>query len=165
MISGNIHAAQALAVLPEALQNALRFLAKTDLRAHEAGRFEMDLEDGTPVILQVMDVSTTPRDQLRPEIHRIYIDVQYIVTGAERALYYTDLGDNTIDADELDTPRDICFYKNRGDVAENVLELTEDCYAIYFPWDVHIPAVQSGSEPQKLRKVVMKVPLSACLPK
>lgn len=164
MISGNINAKQEFAVLPDALQKAIRFIKATDLRTHEAGRFEMDLE-GIPVILQVMDVTTNPRDQLRPEVHSVYIDVQYIVTGFERALWYADMGDNVIDANELDTPRDICFYKNRSDCKENVLELTEGAYAIYFPWDVHIPAVQTGNAPEPLRKVVMKVPVAACLPK
>ena len=162
MFSGNIHAAQEFSVLPKAIQNALSFLQKTDLRAHEAGRFEMELE-GVPVILQVMDVTTNPRETLRPEVHRVYIDVQYIVTNHERALWYPDMGDNEIDADEFDTPRDIRFYKSNPNAQENVLELFEGSYAVYFPWDVHIPAVQSGDTPELLRKVVMKVPVSACI--
>jgi len=37
-------------------------------------------------------------------------------------------------------------------------------YAIYFPWDVHIPAIQVGDGPAAIRKIVIKVPLESCLP-
>ncbi len=37
-------------------------------------------------------------------------------------------------------------------------------FAIYFPWDVHIPAIQAGDTPSSIRKIVIKVPLDSCLP-
>lgn len=36
-------------------------------------------------------------------------------------------------------------------------------YAVYFPWDVHIPAIQTGDVPAAIRKIVIKVPMDACL--
>lgn len=163
MISGNIHAAGALSVLPTALQNALRFLQTTDLASHEAGRFELNF-DGVPVILQVLDLTTAPRETLRPEIHRANIDVQFLAAGGpERAMWYPDLGDNVVDEDLLDTPRDILFYHNNAAACENTLELAVGSYAIYFPWDVHVPAVQVGSNAAAIRKIVLKVPMNACI--
>ena len=35
-------------------------------------------------------------------------------------------------------------------------------YAMFFPWDVHIPAIQV-EEPAKIRKIVIKVALDTCL--
>ena len=52
MISGNIHEASNLALLPEPLRRAVQFLKETDLAAHEPGRFELD---GDKMILQVLD--------------------------------------------------------------------------------------------------------------
>ena len=72
MIYGNInskHFEQELAILPRPLQNAIRFLKDNDLANHEPGRFDLDFE-GVPVILQVLDLTTAPRETLRPEIHR-----------------------------------------------------------------------------------------------
>ena len=65
----------------------------------------------------------------------------------------------------LDTPRDILFYRNRpADAAkENVLELSVGSYAMYFPWDVHVPAVQVGENSAYIRKIVLKVPLQTCM--
>ena len=165
MISGHIDTAQELSILPLALQNAIRFLQQNDLAAHEPGRFEIDL-DGVPVVLQVLDLQTAPRETLRPEVHRANIDVQFLAAGGpERAVWYADMGDNAVDEDLLDTPRDILFYHNHTEdtVRENVLELSVGSYAMYFPWDVHVPAVQVGQNPAAIRKIVLKVPLSACV--
>ena len=78
MISGNIHEKSNLAVLPEPLQRAVQFLKDNDLAAHEPGKFELD---GDKMILQVIDQSTGPRENLRPECHRKYIDVQFLAAG------------------------------------------------------------------------------------
>ena len=133
MISGNIHEKSNLAVLPEPLQRAVQFLKDNDLAAHEPGKFELD---GDKMILQVIDQSTGPRENLRPECHRKYIDVQFLAAGGpERIGWYPDLGDN---------------------------EMQPGSYAMFFPWDVHIPAIQVG-EPAKIRKIVIKVALDTCL--
>ncbi len=165
MIYGNVHNAMVekqIAVLPKALQSAIRFLKDTDLAAHEPGKFEMEL-DGVPMILQVLDLTTAPRETLRPEIHRKNIDVQFLAAGGpERAGYYSDDGTNQVDEDLLDTPRDILFYHNNPSAAEGSIEMTVGTYAIYFPWDVHIPAIQVGENPAPIRKIVVKVPMDAC---
>lgn len=166
MFYGNVNNAmfdQQVAVLPKALQKAIRFLKETDLAAHEPGKFDIDL-DGTPVILQVLDLATAPRETLRPEIHRKNIDVQFLAAGGpERAGYYSDNGDNQVDEDLLDSPRDILFYHNNPDAPEGTIEMTVGTYAVYFPWDVHIPAIQAGESPAPIRKIVVKVPMAACI--
>ena len=147
MISGNIHEKSNLAVLPEPLQRAVQFLKDNDLAAHEPGKFELD---GDKMILQVIDQSK-------------YIDVQFLAAGGpERIGWYPDLGDNEADENLLDTPRDICFYKNNPNAREGVIEMQPGSYAMFFPWDVHIPAIQVG-EPAKIRKIVIKVALDTCL--
>ncbi|NBH70874.1 DUF386 domain-containing protein [Clostridiaceae bacterium] len=167
MIYGNIQNAmvcQQIATLPGALQSAVRFLKDTDLTAHEPGKFDIEL-DGVSMVLQVLDLTTSPRDTLRPEIHRKYIDVQYLASGGpEQAGYYSDDGSSQVDEDLLDTPRDILFYHNNPSAPEGTIEMAVGTYAIYFPWDVHIPAIQSGSTPAPIRKIVLKVPMDAVLP-
>lgn len=166
MIYGNVNnemIQQQIAVLPAPLQSAIRFLKDTDLASHDPGRFDIEL-DGVPMILQVLDLSTAPRETLRPEIHRKNIDVQFLAAGGpEQAGYYSDDKTSLVDEDLLDTPRDILFYHNSPDVAEGTIQMTVGTYAIYFPWDVHIPAIQTGSAPAPIRKIVIKVPMDACL--
>lgn len=102
MISGNIKEAGNPSILPEPLQRALRYLKENDLTVHETGRFALD---GDKMILQVIDQNTAPREALRPEVHRRYIDVQFLAAGGpERIGWYPDLGDNEIEENLLDTP-------------------------------------------------------------
>lgn len=166
MIYGNIYNKQLdtqLATLPRPLQNAIRFLKENDMAAHEPGRFDIELE-GVPMILQVLDLKTAPREDLRPEIHRKNIDVQLLAAGGpELAGFYNDDGTNLVDEDLLDTERDILFYQNNPDAPEGQIALTVGTFAMYFPWDVHIPAIQAGAAPSAIRKIVVKVPLAACL--
>jgi YhcH/YjgK/YiaL family protein len=160
MLSGNIHENSNLKLLPEPLQRAVRFLKENDLAAHEPGRFSLD---GDRMILQVLDLSTSPRESLRPEVHRKYIDVQFLAAGGpERIGWYPDLKDNETDEDLLDTPRDICFYKNDPAKREGIIEMQPGSYAMFFPWDVHIPAIQAGKS-APIRKIVIKVALDSCL--
>ena len=165
MFYGNIHNTmidQQIAMLPKALQSAIRFLKETDLASHEPGKFYIEL-DGVPMILQVLDLTTASRDTLRPEIHRKNIDVQFLAAGGpERAGYYIDDGSSQVAEDLLDTPRDILFYHNNPSAPEGTIEMTAGTYAVYFPWDVHIPAIQTGDAPAPIRKIVVKVPLDAC---
>lgn len=162
MITGNIYSSsfeEQIKIMPKPIQDALRFIKKTDFQNHQLGAFPLEL-DGVPMILQVLSLDTKPRSELRPEIHRKYIDLQFLANDSiEFAAYYQDDGSNEVDEDLLDTPRDILFYKNNSHIYENLLQLTKGSYAIYFPWDVHVPAIQKADQPSPILKVVIKIPI------
>lgn len=166
MIYGNVYNEffeQQAKILPWPIQNALHFLKETDFTKHETGAFPMEL-DGVPVILQVLSLETKPREELRPEIHRKNIDIQFLANDSvELASFYNDDGTNSVDEDLLDTPRDILFYKNNDQISENLFELTKGTYAVYFPWDVHVPAIQKDGQSRNILKIVIKVPMDACI--
>lgn len=65
----------------QAIQKAINYLKENDLVAMETGRYELD---GDNMILQVLDVQTTERCNLRPEVHETYIDVQFLAKGKEK---------------------------------------------------------------------------------
>ena len=130
-----------------------------------AGLHLDDTFAGVRVILVEADV---PRGVQQVLVHlviaqvRIPADALGAAGGPERIGWYPDLGDNEVDENLLDTPRDICFYKNNPNAREGVIEMQPGSYAMFFPWDVHIPAIQVG-EPAKIRKIVIKVALDTCL--
>lgn len=167
MIFGNIYKPmleEQLAVLPGPLRNAISYLKDNDMAAHDPGVFNIEL-NGLPVILQVLDLETKNRKSLRPEIHRKTIDVQFLAAGGpEEAGFYSKDETGQVDEDLLDTPRDILFFRNDPEAPEGRIRLIPGTYAIYFPWDVHIPAVKAGENPAPIRKIVIKVPLESCLP-
>ena len=161
MLYGNIYNeffSSQLKLLPVPLASALRFLKDNDLTAHEPGKFDIQLE-GVNMILQVLDLETKTRNELLPEIHRKYIDVQFLCSGGpENAAYYNDDGTNTIHENLLDSPRAICFYENNPNIREGLIPMEIGTFAVYFPWDVHVPAIAVDDKPAKIRKSVIKVP-------
>lgn len=91
MIYGNINNEffeQQTAILPKPLQSALRFLKETDLANHEPGKFDISL-NGVPAILQVLDITTSPRETLRPEIHRKISMCSFWLQEARRRPVFT----------------------------------------------------------------------------
>lgn len=168
MIYGNVNNAsfdQQAAVLPKPLKKALHELKGMDLANHETGAFPMTL-DGVEMILQVMDLETSPREAHEPEIHRKYVDLQLLVCGGpEVHTFFPDDGKEAVKDDRLDTPKDILFYENRPETAkiEGRVVLEPGSYAIYFPWDVHVPGQCDTEGPKAYRKIVLKVPVAACL--
>ena len=168
MIYGNVNNAffeQQAAVLPGPLKKALHVLKDMDLANHDTGAFPMAL-DGVEMILQVMDLETSPREAHEPEIHRKYVDLQLLVSGGpEVHTFFPDGGKETVKDDRLDTPKDILFYENRPETAkiEGRVVLEPGDYAIYFPWDIHVPGQCDAEGPKTYRKIVLKVPVAACL--
>lgn len=155
MIFGNIKSKEDVSSYPKAIQKAIEYLKENDLVSMTPGKYELD---GDNMILQVLDVETTDRCNLRPEVHRTYIDVQFLAKGKEKIGCYPDMGDNEIDEDLLGT-RDLIFYENNENARETHLEMEEGSYAVFYPHDVHIPAI-AKDESMTIRKIVVKVKVS-----
>lgn len=149
-------------LMPKPLALCLNYLKENDMAKAEAGVYDLKLGN-SDCILQVLDLQTNDRNNLRPEIHRKYIDVQFLASGGpEEAAFWSDDYSLEVDEDLLSTKRDILFYKNSDTTKEGRIYLTPGTYACYFPWDVHVPAIQVGKESKRIRKIVIKVPLEDC---
>lgn len=149
-------------LMPKPMALCLNYLKENDMAKAEAGVYDLKLGN-SDCILQVLDLQTNARNNLRPEIHRKYIDVQFLASGGpEEAAFWSDDYSLEVDEDLLSTKRDILFYKNSDTIKEGRIYLTPGTYACYFPWDVHVPAIQVGKESKRIRKIVIKVPLEDC---
>ncbi|UAY77542.1 YhcH/YjgK/YiaL family protein [Pasteurella canis] len=135
---------------PIAINIALDYLANTDFDALEVGRYPIV---GDRIYAQVLDLDTQEKTTIRPEVHRRYIDVQYLHSGTERIGVMPDLGQYSI-AQDYDNERDILFYQD----VENEVELImrPGNFAVFFPQDIHRPACLD-QQSTKIRKVVVKI--------
>ncbi|HBO37299.1 MAG TPA: YhcH/YjgK/YiaL family protein [Pasteurellaceae bacterium] len=145
----NINKAQ----YPQAIQLALDYLANTDFNQLAVGRYPIK---GETVYAQVLDLETQEKSAVLPEVHRHYLDVQYLHAGKERIGVATDLGNNNIIHD-YNPERDILFYEDAENESELVMRPGN--FAVFFPEDIHRPACMDG-EPSKIRKVVVKIAMS-----
>jgi YhcH/YjgK/YiaL family protein len=154
MIFGHVNDLESgFAWLPNPLKTALGHLKKTDFAALPVGNYELQ---GRDIYVQVIDLSTKPFAETRPEVHREYIDVQFLFRGAENIGFAADTGNNKLSEDLLQA-RDLLFYTAMEN--ESTLTMTPGSFAVFFPSDVHRPACAAG-EPVAIRKIVVKVRMS-----
>ncbi|MEW4412360.1 YhcH/YjgK/YiaL family protein [Clostridium sp. AN503] len=149
MIFSSIYAKDGFGKYPQAIQTALEYLKANDFTKMEPGVYEIQ---GRDIYAQVMDAQTGDITEKRPECHEKFVDVQFLASGRERLGFTPDTGDYEVD--ERFDDRDLIFYK--AVEHEGFVEAVPGCYSIFFPADVHRPAIASG-EPMKIRKVVVKV--------
>ena len=139
--------------LPRAIEKALDFLRTTDFTALAPGVVDID---GRNIFAQVLDLTTQTWDENRPEVHRRYLDIQFLAWGEEKIGVAIDTGNNEI-SESLLEQRDIIFY--HGSENESFIEMTPGSYAIFFPQDVHRPACIKNKA-SAIRKIVVKVAIS-----
>lgn len=149
MIFSSIYAKDDVNKYPKAIQTAIEYLKSNDFVAMEPGVYEIQ---GKDIYAQVFDTETGVAAERRPEVHEKYIDVQFLASGEEKLGFTPDTG--KYEVDERIDERDLIFYKSVEN--EGFIVATPGCYSMFFPEDVHRPAV-AVNEPMKVRKVVVKV--------
>ncbi len=130
------------------LATALAYLPRCDFNSMEDGRYDID---GDNIFALVQRYETRNQTaESRWEVHRRYIDVQYVVAGAEKMGYAHAA--SLIPATSYDSARDIQFLHGTGDF----YSLSKGFFTIFFPADAHLPGLSNG-EPENVIKVVVKV--------
>ena len=105
----------------------------------------------------VDDVETKLFETTKPESHKNYIDIQFMVKGEENMGFFVDHG--RVKPIESYPERDCYFYPNES-VDEGHIHCPEGYYTVFFPSDIHRPLLAVDGKPIKIRKVVVKVHVS-----
>jgi YhcH/YjgK/YiaL family protein len=151
MIFGHVNDLEsAFSWLPAPLLLAVEHLKKTDFAALPVGNYDLQ---GKDIYVQVIDMNTKPFAETRPEVHRQYIDVQFLCSGSEKIGVAPETGKNKV-AEDLLEQRDLLFYT--GMENESTLTMIPGSFAVFFPSDVHRPGCAYGRA-EAIRKVVIKV--------
>ena len=133
--------------LGEDIADGLRFLKESNLAALDTGRHEID---GERLFAIVAEYETQPVEERFWEAHRKYIDIQCLVTGAER-MGWAPL-DAMTPAGDYDEANDLLKFDGEGDM----MTVRTGMIVIFHPRDVHMPNLVLDA-PRPVRKVVVKV--------
>lgn len=106
------------------------------------------------VFARVMRYDTLPRDKIRFESHRRYIDLQCTLQGAEQ-IVWAPVQCLSVDG-PYDDQTDFQFYHNAG--SATMLDNQAGRFSIFFPEDGHAPMLSDGRHEEVL-KVVVKIPV------
>jgi len=153
MIFSSIHNSLEKGACPPVVKEAVDFFRSTDFSTYEDGEYEIS---GRDLFFQVRDIMTLPVEKARPEVHRKYIDVQFLFKGKERIGVVADDGGNQVDEDLLEE-RDLLFYRDVE--GETFINMKEGDFCVFFPSDVHRPACERDGS-SEIRKIVYKINLN-----
>ncbi len=125
---------------------AFAFLAQDGLAELPPGKHEIDGDD---VYALVVSDAGQSHSQAKLEVHRKYIDVQYIISGSDD-MGWKDLGLCKDSQAPYDPQADVELF---NDTPSTWVTVSPGDFVIFFPEDAHAPA---GGETE-FHKVVVKV--------
>ncbi len=114
----------------------------------KAGRYNL-----TDDIFYIVSYSTK-KGTTRFEAHRNYIDVQYIVSGAERMLWAPVC--SVEECETYNPEKDVAFY-NLSEENNMAVDLYSGGFAVFYPHDAHSPEHPLSDD--EVLKIVFKIPV------
>jgi YhcH/YjgK/YiaL family protein len=148
MILDRIENSKFYAGLGSDFQAAFEFIEHTHFEKAAPGSYP--LKGDMYYLLQ--NYETKPESEGFFETHRRYIDLQYVVHGKER---HNFANSSTLKVrTPYDAGKDLVVYDGKG----CTFVLNPCFFVVYFPEDAHMPNLRVDSNPEKMIKVVVKIP-------
>lgn len=135
--------------LHEAFGKAFAFLSDPALAGLPPGRHAID---GDRLFAIVSDGPGRRREEAPLEVHRRYVDIQYVLSGTDE-MGWAPAAACAPPAVPYDPDKDIAFLPDRPSAW---ISVPAGSFAIFFPEDAHAPLVSEGI----VRKVVVKIECS-----
>ena len=134
------------------LAKAFAWLKTTDLKALDPDQTIVIDDNRIKAMIQAYD-SIKPADGSF-EAHRMYIDIQIVVTGQE-IMYWSPASELTSVKTPYNYEKDAIFFEEPKHSIPMLFR--ENDFAVFFPSDGHKPRCQAAGKPEKVRKIVVKV--------
>ena len=146
MIKDNISNAEFYTGLSKGIKEGLEWIKNTDLDNIADGRYDLNGINYANV------QSYNTKDEALFEAHRNYIDIQYVIKGAEMC-GISDYCQAKTEI-EYDNQKDIEFLSVNH---KDYVTLKEKEFLILFPQDAHQPSMNVDGKRNAVKKVVVKV--------
>lgn len=134
--------------LNEKFKIGFDFLKNNNLKEMKDGRY--DVAEG--VFANVQSLKTKNKTEKKWEVHKDYIDIQYVIKG-EECMGYGILEDFKKVVVPYDKEKDIEFLDGER---FNYIDVNENDFVIFYPNDVHAPML-SVKEDVEIKKVIVKI--------
>lgn len=135
--------------LGERISIGLALLNEDSVRQVAPGKYKVDGDD---LFYIVDEYETKPIKEGKLEIHRKYLDIQYIVSGTE-CIGYASL-EGLKEETPYDGQKDVAFYKYNPSMSQLVLK--QGMFAILWPNEPHMPG-RTAENIECIKKIVVKV--------
>ena len=149
MILDQLDSALLYGGLGQRIATGLALLNEDSVRSAAPGKYEVC---GNDIFYIVDEYETKPIEEGRLEIHRKYLDIQYIVSGAECIGFAPLVG--LTEETPYTGESDAAFYKY--DPSMSRLILKQGAFAIFWPNEAHMPGRMVNTS-EKVKKIVVKI--------
>jgi len=136
-------------ILGDKFKKAFEFLKNTNLTTLANGSCEID---GKEIYANVQSLKTKPIEEKKWEVHRKYIDIQYVICGSEK-MGYGILEDFSEILVPYDNEKDVEFLNGEK---FNYVNVEAENFVIFYPNDVHAPML-AYDKPMNIKKVIVKI--------
>ncbi len=139
--------------LSRELIEAINYLKRTDFSKMAKGKYSIK---GDEIYFILDEYLTMPKEEKKAEVHKKYIDIQYMISGTE-LMGAGFLDEKNEISEEYDEGKDRALYSKVHN--ESDIIMSKGMFAIFFPTDIHRPGCQYKGK-MKVRKAIIKV----CVP-
>lgn len=129
------------------IKQAFDFLAQNNWKILSAGKYEFDEN----IFGNLQEYVTHPENESEYEVHRKYIDIQYMISGEE--IMATGNLDNFKVTKEYNEERDVAFGTCTNTTK---LLVNEGYFTIFTPIDAHKPCLISDTA-KNVKKIIVKI--------
>lgn len=134
--------------LSPSISKAFHWLQSTDLKNITPGKYEIE-GDALFAVVQQYETLDAAAEQM--EVHKKYIDVQYMVAG-EELVGHAILKSQSISKAYNETEDFMLF----SDAPAFFSTFEAGMFMIFFPGDLHMPCIKI-TQPATVKKIVVKV--------
>jgi biofilm protein TabA len=146
MILDSLNNNQAYISLHPLFKKAFDYIQVNDLLTAEPGKIELEPDK---LYLSVMEISGKTPEGAKMEAHKRFIDIQIVLKGTE-TMGWASLANCSNEVTPYSSDKDIVFY---SDKPTTYITVQPGEFVVFFPTDVHAPAIGNGL----IKKVVIKV--------
>ena len=148
MILDRIGNAERYVKLNAGFAAGFKFLRQAGVERLAAGRHEID---GDRVYALVVKGKGRPRDEVKMETHRKYIDIQFIIGGTDE-MGWKDAALCGKPSTPYDAAKEIEFFASKPD---SWVTVGPGAFALFFPEDGHAPMAGVGDIHKGVGKVAV----------
>ena len=136
-------------ILGDKFKKAFDFLKNTDLKNLDDASYQIA---GKEIYVNIQSLKTKPVEEKKWEVHRKYIDIQYVISGKEK-MGYGILEDFKEVIVNYNDENDVEFLN--GDKF-NFVNVNEGDFVVFYDNDVHAPMLAYDA-PQEIKKAIVKI--------
>ncbi|MGD1448236.1 YhcH/YjgK/YiaL family protein [Vibrio harveyi] len=159
MICGHIYQDYLKKRMPSVVfHEVIDFISQSNFQILDDGRYTIEGICEDLLYINIVTVKTEESRYKHGELHRDYVDFQYLIRG-EEIIEYSNIESSLCHFLMYDREKDLQEVSSYSDQSTSILKLKSGMFVILYPNEIHKPNILL-SHPMTIRKLVAKIHIS-----